>query len=173
MVAGSAATSGPGILWAKLVSPLVYAFGFIPILILNFAAIYGVNILVTLVWPGWYVETSNAGTVAWLSGVFLTSILVFGALFGSLGWLLLQWERLGRPKLADHLRRCIFLYATLLLLGSMFFWAVQFPPPSDVGFGYGVAVLTFLCIAYSIVLDAGLLLLKRRRSMRSDLGGST
>lgn len=174
MVAGNAGTSRPEIPWAKLASPLAYALAFMPILVLNFAALYGVNILVTLVWPEWYIKSGyNPGEIALIAGAFLTTLLVFGVLFGGLGRLLLRWERVSMPGLIDHLRRCALLYGALLLLGSMFFWAVEFPPSSDVGFGYGVALLTFLCIAYSIVLDAALVFLERRRYARTDLGGST
>ena len=105
------------------------------------------------------------------SSVFLYVVikaLIFGVVFFLGGWVLLALERLQRPKLVDHLRRCALLYLLFAPGSVSFFLLVDL---SDPGAGGSLAITLCIAAGYAIVIDALLLLVTRRRSHRLAFGG--
>ena len=108
-----------------------------------------------------------------VDGIALATIfLIVGLAFGSLGWALILLERLARPKLIDHLRRCACLYVCLAILS-----ALQIPEYAKANQLPGYPVPEFqdqvlwLVIACAILVDAFLLLGQRVRYGRASLEG--
>lgn len=126
---------------------------------MNIAIVFGLNILITLIWPDWYIEANNPGTLVWFASVFLSILLVFGVVFVAVNRLVMRLEDSQRLTILDHFRRCAFLYAAFALLGVLLlaFW------DTDAGPEYGAALLIFLCSGYAILLDALVPLCGRRR----------
>ncbi len=97
-----------------------------------------------------------------------TFLLIGGITFGVCAWGLLLLERLQRPKVLDHLRRCALLYPFVVLLGPLVFAFYD----DDPGAGYSIAFDAFIFSTYAVLVDALILLLKRRRLINSSVEGA-
>ena len=136
----------------KFVTPLVYA----AILLLTAFPILQVSLAVVY--------------VSWLPGIFfyLMPVALLSAALGISSWGLLLLEKLQRPRIFDHLRRCAVLYLGLAFFGFLFLNAVY---EGTTGSGPSVLILALLCIVNAILADAIVLLLKRWRSSSVQSGG--
>ncbi len=81
--------------------------------------------------------------------------------------LLLRLERLKRPTLLDHLRRCALLHSLVLLLCPLL---VNFVDLGDFGGGGAVAIIVFMAAAYAAMVDTLVLFITRRRFDRRGGG---
>ncbi len=96
--------------------------------------------------------------------VGLAFILVIGGLvFGLLGRTLISLERLGCPKLTDHLRRCTCFYLFLVIATPMLiqesvkaYRVPGYPPPEF------LSQVAWLLAGCAILMDALLLVWRRR-----------
>jgi hypothetical protein len=96
------------------------------------------------------------------AGLVLVILLVPG--IAGVSRLLLKWEHLSEPKIADHLRHCFVAYTLLVLCGGLVAMNYQ-----DHQGGLGFAYLAFLCVTLllSILTNASVLAVVRGRSERS------
>lgn len=135
----------------RAATPLIYATVFVVTLFLYFATTFLTEIL-------------------WLSGgimFWVWPFLVFGVVFGLYGSLLINLERLSRSRLMDHLRRSSLLYVGLMFIVS-FMLLLTYLGENDSD--YVVVFLGGIFAAYTIFVDALILLLKHRRSSHAEQG---
>jgi hypothetical protein len=91
---------------------------------------------------------------------YVAPVLAWSTLYGLVSWALLRLEGLRRPGGIDHLRRCALLYASLVVLGCLLLYT-SYGGTVDVGPAFMIAAP--FCIVNAILMDAGVLLLKRWR----------
>lgn len=122
--------------------------------------IYAAIILVTA--PLVLQVTLFTAYVSPLPGVsfYVAPVLAWSILYGLVSWALLRLEGLRRPRGIDHLRRCALLYASSVVLGFLLLYT-SYRGTVDVGPAFVIAAP--FCIANAILMDAGVLLLKRWR----------
>jgi hypothetical protein len=106
--------------------------------------------------------------LAWLPGVlfYLMPILLLSTVSGLTSWGLLRLERLDRPRIFDHLRRCSLLYAASVFLAFLLVSAA-YKGTTDVG--SAVVVVALFCVFNAIFADALVLLLKHWRFGRANI----
>lgn len=138
----------------KLVAPALYAV----VVVLTVFVTYGTVD---------HVNRTAGFAIPLIVGFVLPYLLIGGVSYGIYGWLLLRLERLERPAVRDHFRRCALLYPFVVLPGPLL---VAFYS-DDPGAGYAVAAIVFMAAAYATLVDA-LTLLFQRRFARADSGGS-
>jgi hypothetical protein len=157
------------------VIPMLYAIGVVPVAIgvlwvLLFVEYrigfyspepgFGLDNLVTL-----YFNGDVAGAVA---------IVAIGApVFALLGWGLGRLGGVQQPTLGDHLCRCAFLYAFVVILGAMF--AVELARNLALGkpmYEVPLVVGIWLVAGFGIFMDAVVLLLKRQHAQHTEHGGA-
>jgi hypothetical protein len=148
---------------ARLVAPILYAGGFVPVMIGTIVVVSFVEVQIGFDNSTTFRYTGDVAAVA--------SILVIGSLvFGLLGQTLVLLERLRTPTFRDHLRHCAGLY---LFMGALSVWLVatyEELAAHGVSLGYGLAVVGFFTAGYAVLIDALLLLHHRRRSDYADSG---
>lgn len=159
---------------ARFIAPVLYAAGFVPVMIGTIAALS-------------FVERS-IGFDDYSSGLSLADLTTFryngdiagavatlsigGSVFGLLSLDLLRLEQLRQVTALDHLRHCAFFYATLVLLGFWLMTAYENQTTHSISLGYGVAAGSFLTAGYAILVNALILFSRRRRSNHVNLGGA-
>lgn len=141
-----------GLYW-NLFSPLIYTTLIVPVAV------------AMLLVAGFSDYWRNPGLVA-----VLPSLLTAVAVFGVCGWLLLRVERLQRPTMWDHLRRCATFYAIAALVSPFVVAEYLRSQSESLAGGYGL-IAVFVAIL-AIVTDAIMLLGLRLHSLRFSGGGS-
>ena len=97
----------------------------------------------------------------------LAILVVGGFVFALIGRLLVLLERLRRPTVFDHLRRCALLYVTVAILAVLLITTYETQAASGVSTYFGVAVICFLTASYAALTDALILPLERRHFERA------
>ena len=141
---------------ARFVAPILYAVGFVPVMIGTIAV---VSLVEDQIGFDNFTTFRYNGDVACAAAVLIIGGLVFGLLGQTLVWL----ERLRTPTFRDHLRRCAVFYVTM---GALSVWlAANYEELAahGVSLGYGLAVIGFFISGYAVLIDALLLLHHRRR----------
>lgn len=106
-----------------------------------------------------------------VDGISLVTIFVVVALVSrSLSWALMLLEKLSRPRLIDHLRRCAYLCALFVVLSALQIpeYARAHQLPGYPGPEFQSQVL-WLSVVYAILVDALVLLGRRLRYGRAAL----
>ncbi len=137
----------------RLVSPVVYAAIVVPTTLL-------------VLWAGRFadhyvglpVPLATAGPM----------LLVGGAVFGFYSWALLGLEGVDQLTIWDHPRRCAMLYPFVVFVGLLMIFHVDWADP---GGGGAIAALVFIAAGYTILVDALVQIVVRRRSHRASLRG--
>jgi hypothetical protein len=146
----------------KTVTPLLYAAGFVPVLLAVWQIVTFVEY--NIGFDNFTTIYANGDVVAAITVLFV-DFIVFGALSRALIWL----EQLRIPTVSDHLRHCALIYAGLLLL--LFILVASYESQAG-GLGYGLGIVVFVIGAYAAFLDASILFLNRRRLNRAERRGA-
>ena len=151
----------------KYVSPLLYAAGFVPAIMVVWQIMMFVEYNVGFGYDrGLGLDDFTTlyfnGDVAGVLAVVLVGSVVFGALTQVLTWV----ERLPMPGALDHLRYCALLYVFLGFLATVLIAA--FPNNGDVAGGYALVALGFVIVGYAIFINAVLISLRRRRHSQAN-----
>jgi hypothetical protein len=96
-------------------------------------------------------------------------LLVCALLFAVLDLALYGLERLQRPVLRDHIRHCALLYAGIVLV---FVTLIAIPGLQAGMVRFDLVLVVCAVAVYAILVDAGVVLLKRRLT-RVRLGGAS
>lgn len=96
-------------------------------------------------------------------------LLVCALLFAVLDLALYGLERLQRPVLRDHIRHCALLYAGIVLV---FVTLIAIPGLQAGMVQFDLGLVVCAVAVYAILVDAGVVLLKRRLT-RVRLGGAS
>lgn len=138
-------------LGTKLATPVVYAIVFVLTAFLSITVLFE------------YDFSSLPLIVFWA-----LPMLLFALSFGVFGWGLLLLERLRRPTVLDHLRRCALLYVTLIPIASVLLLAIH---SGNADAGYAIVLAVVLSAIYAIFVDALILFVARLRSGRTNPRG--
>ena len=95
-------------------------------------------------------------------------LLVGGAVFGFYSWALLGLEGVDQLTIWDHPRCCAMLYPFVVFVGLLMIFHVDWADP---GGGGAIAALVFIAAGYTILVDALVQIVVRRRSHRASLRG--
>lgn len=154
------------------VAPFLYAAGFVVTII---------GVMATLSYAertvGFYDRdggSSNFTTLHYNGDVIgaATTLIVGGVVFGLLAVALLRLERLRRPTVRDHLRRCTALYVIGGTLMILLFATYEEQAAYGVSLGYAVAVGGLFTVGYAIAIDALVLWWQRQKCVRAGFGDS-
>ena len=155
------AANRPGGFAVKLVAPGLYFVVFLFTTILSFGVVLGDP----LSWlPGLSAAVSVFPSLIW--GV---PALLIGATYSLLSLVFLRLERLQRPTVLDHLRRCAFLYAILVLSASVFFASIY---SGGGNLGNAFVLVAMLSVCFAISVDALVLGTARLRHRYTNLRGA-
>lgn len=146
----------------NLIAPLVYTAAYVFSVYLIVQALISGRLLFT--WVPWKLYHEVPALY------YGTPVLLIGVVFGLCGLGTLRLEHLNRPRLRDHLRRCVFLYTGLLLMVVLFFVAFFKEYQDQVPYLIGLAGI--VPAALGILIDASILLFNRRQSNRAEYGGT-
>ncbi len=95
-------------------------------------------------------------------------LLVGGAVFGFYSWALLGLEGVDQLTIWDHPRRCAMLYPFVVFLGLLMIFYID---RDDPGGGGAIAAMVFIAAGYTVLVDALVQFVVRRRSHRASLRG--
>lgn len=102
----------------------------------------------------------------------ITIFAVVGLISGGTGWVLVRLERLSRPKLTDHLRRCAYLYVLFAILTALQIpeYAKAYRLPGYPGPEFQNQVI-WIGVVFAILADALVLSWRRLRYGRAASEG--
>lgn len=149
----------------RLVVPVLYALGFVPV---------AVGVAVVLAYVEYGIGFDNLTTLYANGDVAAATVIlaVGGVVFGLIGRLLVWLERPRRPTARDHLRRCALLYVMLGSLGILLVTTYESQAANGASLFYGFAVVCFLIASYAALIDALILSRERRHFDRAVSGGN-
>lgn len=144
----------------KVAAPVLYAAGIVP-------ALVGLLFAMTFIEYFWGFNRFNTIYANGDLGGAVSVALIGGLVFGPLVLGLLRLERSTWPGGLDHLRHCALLYplcASLLVVLLATYEANMNAPGGPAG-GYVAAAGLFLISVWAVVVDALVILIKRRSSL--------
>ncbi|MBA2691589.1 MAG: hypothetical protein H0U65_03725 [Rubrobacter sp.] len=150
---------------AKFASPVVFGAVLLPTVVV---AVWATSFLASNVFmrPDFYEGA------AWPLIVMSPGAVVGAVVFAGISRIMLSLERLSRPRIADHLRRCALLYLALVFLVG---WIAASYSPTGSNYAFAFQLQTMAVVLSATLIDALVLFSKSRSNMNStnNAGGET
>ena len=159
---GAASIGRSAVRW--IFSPLLYFLALIP-------TVFGAIVVLTAMDYGGFlyrflapVDRYGALTPGTDETSLVAVLAVGGLVFGLAGWVLAVFEKLRRPKIIDHFRRCVCLYIVFVVLNAAMMpeYIESYRTPGYPAPEFQLQVV-WLLVACAILLDALVLAWRRHR----------
>lgn len=148
---------------AKLVSPVVYGAALLPAVVL---AVWAASLLTSHV----FIRPDFYEGALWPLIVTAPGAVIGAVVFAGVGRITASLERLSRPKIVDHIRRCALLYLALVLLVG---WVAVSYSPTGSNYAFAFQIQAMAVVLSATIIDALVLFMKHRSNSTNNAGGGT
>ncbi len=149
----------------KLVSPVVHGAVLLPVVVLT---VWTTSFLTSSV----FIRPDFYEGALWPLIVTLPGAVIGAVVFAGVGRITASLERLSRPKIIDHIRRCALLYLAIVFLVG---WVAVSYSPTGSNYAFAFQIQTMAVVVSAIFADALVLFSKNRSNTNStnNAGGGT